>query len=84
MPAVDAVAAVAAAAVETVPSSPPPLFRISEIYYQPEGGSMAVVDDLPVMEGTILNGALVEQILADRVRLIVDGLAVEIPLVEAP
>jgi len=49
-----------------------------EVFYQDGEGSMALVDDLPVMEGTVINGALVEKILPDRVRFIVDGRPVEV------
>jgi len=60
----------------TAPSSVP--FQVMEVFYQDGEGSMALVDDLPVMEGTVINGALVEKILPDRVRFIVDGRPVEV------
>jgi hypothetical protein len=75
---------VAVAADGANPSPGPPAFRVTEIYHQPEGGSMAVVEGLPVMEGTMVNGAMVAQILSDRVRLVVDGNPVEILLETAP
>lgn len=53
-------------------------FQVSEIYHQPDEGSLAVVDDLPVMEGTVVNGVLVDKIFPDRVRFIVDGKPVEV------
>lgn len=57
-------------------------FQVMEIFYQPGEGSMAVVDDLPVMQGTVVNGVLVEKIFPDRVRFIVDGQAVEVLVAE--
>lgn len=56
----------------------PAPFQVTEIFYQPDAGSMAVVDDLPVMEGTVVNGVLIDKIFPDRVRFIVDGRPAEV------
>lgn len=80
MPATD----VAAVKSGSPQAAKPPLAKVTEIYFQPGGGSMAVVDDLPVMEGTTVNGALVDKILTDRVRFLVDGRPVEILLERTP
>lgn len=46
---------------------------VSEIYFQESSpDNMAVVNDLPVMEGTQIEGAIVEKILADRVVFKID------------
>lgn len=55
-------------------------YLVSEIVYLADGGSMAVVNDLPVMEGTMVDGALLKQILADRIVLELDGRQVEVGL----
>lgn len=57
-----------------------PALRLSGIVYQddPEG-RVAVVNDLPVMKGTSIEGATVTDILPDRVRLdFPDGRAVDL------
>ena len=59
-------------------SAAPAPYQVMEIFYQAGEGSMAVVDDLPVMEGTVINGARVEKILPDRVRFIIEGQPVEV------
>lgn len=42
---------------------------VSDIAFQAEREArLAIVNDLPVMEGTVIEGARVEEILADRVR----------------
>ena len=58
-------------------------YLVSEIIFLEDGGSMAVVNDLPVMEGTMVDGALLKQILADRVVLERDGRQVEVGLMPA-
>lgn len=60
-------------------------FVVSEIIYS-EGSeaNLAVVNDLPVMEGTEIDGVLVKAILADRVIFEVDGRPVEIESLPAP
>ncbi|MDY6848226.1 MAG: hypothetical protein SV239_03735, partial [Thermodesulfobacteriota bacterium] len=51
-----------------------PELKVSEIHYQYEvENRLAVVNDLPVMEGTVIDGARVDRILRDRVRFIFNG-----------
>ncbi len=51
-----------------------PELRVSEIHYQWEvKNRLAVVNDLPVMEGTLIEGAKVDRILKDRVRFVFNG-----------
>jgi hypothetical protein len=51
-----------------------PSLWVSEIHYQWEvTDRLAVVNDLPVMEGTVIEGARVDRILRDRVRFIHNG-----------
>lgn len=53
----------------TVEQAALPRLVVSGIAFQPEREArLAVVNDLPVMEGTLIEGAQVEEILADRVR----------------
>jgi hypothetical protein len=47
--------------------------QVSEIYYQGDLNSMAVVNDLPVMVGSHIDSALVTEIQADRVLFEIDG-----------
>lgn len=71
------VAAPAAAAAER--QAPLIGLKVSEIFFNEDGtDSMAVVNDLPVMEGTLIEGAVVEQILADRVVFLLNGQTLEI------
>lgn len=75
------------AAVDKKTGSAPelhPLYKVTEIYYQDAGGSVAVINDLPVMEGTMVNDGRVDKILTDRVRLIIDGEAFDILLEAHP
>ncbi|MDT8440968.1 MAG: hypothetical protein RQ723_04835 [Desulfuromonadales bacterium] len=59
----------------------PPSFLVSEIVFEPGGEmNMAVINDLPVMEGTVVDGALLRRILVDRVILVIDGQDVEVPV----
>jgi len=58
-----------------------PQLVISGIAYQEDRtASLAIVNELPVMEGTFVEGALVEQILPDKVRFAYQGRKFEIPL----
>ncbi|AJF06641.1 hypothetical protein [Geoalkalibacter subterraneus] len=51
-----------------------PELKVSEIHYQYDvENRLAVVNDLPVMEGTVIDGARVDRILKDRVRFIFNG-----------
>lgn len=58
-----------------------PHLSVTEIFAPSAGGEwMAVVNDLPVMAGTTVEGALVERIERDRVLFSLDGRQVAIPL----
>jgi hypothetical protein len=51
-----------------------PDLRIDEIvYHQRPDSRLAVINDLPVMQGTDIDGAHVEEILSDRVRFSFKG-----------
>lgn len=53
---------------------------VSEILPDSGGGRMAIVNDLPVMEGTIVEDAVVKEIHPDRVLFVIDGKSVVVPL----
>ena len=56
-----------------------PAFRLSGIAWQSDPEArLAVLNNLPVMQGTVIEGAVVEEILTDRIRLRRDGRALEI------
>lgn len=58
---------------------PVPKLLLSGIAYQEERGArLAVVNDLPVMEGTMIEGARVEMIFKDRVRFVYAGRSFEV------
>ncbi|WP_305040998.1 hypothetical protein [Geoalkalibacter sp.] len=60
-----------------------PELRVSEIHYQYDvKNRLAVVNDLPVMEGTIIEGVKVDRILPDRVRFALNGQYREIRLTQ--
>lgn len=83
----EAVATVVKPVKQPAPVVPEPTLSllVTEIYYQPEGQeSMAVVNDLPVMEGTQIDEAVVKKILPDRILFLVQGGQVEIPLKSIP
>lgn len=62
----------------TVPASEP-AFRLSGIAWQSDPEArLAVLNNLPVMQGTVIEGAVVEEILTDRIRLHRDGRTLEI------
>jgi len=66
-----------------VPSLPMPHLAVSGIVFQADRQNrMAVVNDLPVMEGTVIEGAVVEEILSDRVRFDREGTKFEVKLKE--
>jgi hypothetical protein len=58
-----------------------PHLAVSDIF-PPSAGSgwMAVVNGLPVMEGTMVEDAVVEEIRADRVLFLIQGKVVAVPL----
>ncbi len=63
-------------AVSTPPSGPAPvdLPRLSGIVYQDNPDSrLAIINDLPVMEGTLVEGYQVQMIYPDRVLLLKDS-----------
>jgi general secretion pathway protein B len=60
-----------------------PQLVVSGIAYQPDPqGRLAVVNDLPVMQGTVIEGVSVEEILADRVVFSREGSRFEVTLGE--
>lgn len=77
---------------EQAPQAPPrhfvpqpragdPILIVSGIIFQPERETrLAIINDLPVMEGTHIEGAEVIEILADRVRFAWAGKFIEVEL----
>jgi hypothetical protein len=59
-----------------------PRLTVSEILSTSAGGRMAIVNGMPVMEGTMVEEALVEKIGADQVVFVVDGRTVMVPLAQ--
>lgn len=55
-----------------------PQLKVDDILPAAGGEPMAIVNGLPVMEGTLVENALVEKIHPDRVRFIIDGKVVEV------
>ena len=67
-------------------AAPPglPQLTVSGIAFRAQRAErLAVVNDLPVMEGTVVEGARVEEILADRVRFSSAGRSFEVELGDA-
>ncbi|ALC16615.1 hypothetical protein DSOUD_1843 [Desulfuromonas soudanensis] len=58
----------------------PALIVTGIAYQQDREGRLAVVNELPVMEGTLIEGARIEEILEDRVRFVKDGRTFEVGL----
>jgi hypothetical protein len=58
----------------------PPQLTVSEIFPPTGGERMAIVNGLPVMAGTMVDEALVEEIHADRVVVLIGGKHVSVPL----
>jgi general secretion pathway protein B len=58
----------------------PDLIVTGIAYQQDREGRLAVVNELPVMEGTLIEGARIEEILEDRVRFVKDGRTFEVGL----
>ncbi len=51
-----------------------PLLKVSEIHWRKDVRErLAVVNDLPVMEGVVIDGAKVDRIFKDRIRFVVNG-----------
>lgn len=57
-----------------------PLLAVSEILPTSAGGRMAIVNGMPVMEGTMVDGVLVEKIGVDQVIFVVGDRSVAVPL----
>jgi len=58
---------------------------LSDILYRPEPSErMAIVNDLPVMEGMEMEGALIREIAPDRVLLQYDGKSLELRPAQSP
>ncbi len=57
----------------------PPELRVSEIHYKPAAQDrLAVVNDLPVLEGVDIDGARVDRIFKDRIRFVCNGRYLEV------
>ncbi|MDH3999531.1 MAG: hypothetical protein OET90_11935 [Desulfuromonadales bacterium] len=59
----------------------PPEYRlvVTEVFYQEsQGESMAIINDLPEMEGTVIDGAVVQKIEPDRVEFLIGGVSYSI------
>ncbi len=51
-----------------------PVLKVSEIHWRNDVRErLAVVNDLPVMEGVVIDGAKVDRIFKDRIRFVVNG-----------
>jgi general secretion pathway protein B len=80
-PTVSAAPAEPAAEAPAAASPPRPRLAVSAIAFQADReGRLAVVNDLPVMEGTAVEGMTVEEILPDRVRFSRQGQSFEVAL----
>lgn len=53
---------------------------VSDVLATAEGGRMAIINGLPVMEGTMVEDALVREIHPDHVLFVIDGKSVAVPL----
>lgn len=59
----------------------PPELRVSAIHYKPVAQErLAVVNDLPVLEGVDIDGARVDRIFKDRIRFVFNGRYLEVKL----
>ena len=61
-----------------------PHLTVSDIVPASGGGHMAIVNGLPVMEGTMVDDAVVREIRAGLVVFEIDGKSVAVPLVARP
>lgn len=62
-----------------------PELRVSEIHYKPVAQErLAVVNDLPVLEGVDIDGARVDRIFKDRIRFVFNGRYLEVKLTAEP
>jgi general secretion pathway protein B len=65
------------------PAAPPalPVLKVTGIGWQKDNANrLAVVNDRPVTEGNVIEGARVEEILPDRVRFSINGRSFEVPV----
>jgi len=68
-------------AVDAPSGAPAPVLKVSEIHYRPSAQErLAVVNDLPVLEGVDIEGARVDRIFKDRIRFVVNGRYLEVKL----
>ncbi|BCR05090.1 hypothetical protein DESUT3_21590 [Desulfuromonas versatilis] len=68
-------------ALAGVGSDTVPELKVSEVHYREDvRDRLAVVNDLPVMEGMVIEGAKVDRIFKDRVRFVINGKYHEIKL----
>lgn len=75
---IEALAIESPPAVSEAPVEIPPL-RVDEIvYHQDPDARLAVVNDLPVMEGTEIDGVRIEEIFSDGVRCLYQGVQFKI------
>jgi hypothetical protein len=59
--------------------------RVSEIHWRPAAKErLAVVNDLPVLEGVDIEGVRVDRIFKDRIRFVVNGRYLEVKLSSKP
>jgi len=64
---------------------PVPELNVSEIHWQPAAKDrLAVVNDLPVLEGVDIEGARVDRIFKDRIRFVVNGRYLEVKVSPEP
>jgi hypothetical protein len=61
-----------------------PHLEVSDILPASGGGRMAIVNGLPVMEGTMVESALVREIRADQVVFDIAGKSIVVPLARRP
>jgi general secretion pathway protein B len=72
----------AASAVAQQEAARPNLAVTGIVFQSDRQARLAVVNDLPVMEGTVIEGARVEEIFADRVRFVWEDRTFEVELGE--
>ncbi len=62
-----------------------PELKVSEIHWRPVAKErLAVVNDLPVLEGVDIEGARVDRIFKDRIRFVVNGRYLEVKVSSEP
>lgn len=71
--------------VQEATDSKAPSLRVSEIHWRPVAKErLAVVNDLPVLEGVDIEGIRVDRIFKDRIRFVVNGRYLEVKLSSSP